>query len=251
MQARFYRQLLERGLTADDLVQSYGVTVSQIQDWVRADAVYRLACSLDFPDEVKAKVQNNREFPLSTLERLVESQPIRDFLMLKPDPEEVLVSAARPEAFLKAFRQVVADVATGKIDSRVANSADNITEYVESLGNVKPSEKSRSRFSIRDHLSQTEQPTPVVNTKAGTRKKTHISPSAIPKGLKCFCTDSRVEATHRKHSDDQVEIMVCEGLPAAQKGPESQDKTRVARLEPSAEVPVVANPRSNSSPQII
>src|SRR5438270_1750403 len=59
MQARFYRQLLERGLTPDDLVQSYGVTVGQIQDWIRADAVYRLACSLDFPDDVKTKVQNN------------------------------------------------------------------------------------------------------------------------------------------------------------------------------------------------
>ena len=56
MQARFFRQLLERGLTTDDLVQSYGVTVGQIQDWIRADAVYRLACSLDFPEEVKAKV---------------------------------------------------------------------------------------------------------------------------------------------------------------------------------------------------
>ena len=85
MQARFYRQLLERGVTPDDLVQSYGVTVGQIQDWIRADAVYRLACSLDFPAEVKLKVQNNREFPLTTLERLVESQPVRDFLMLKLD----------------------------------------------------------------------------------------------------------------------------------------------------------------------
>jgi hypothetical protein len=191
MQARFYRQLLERGLTPDDLIQSYGVTVGQIQDWIRADAVYRLACSLDFPDEVKTKVQNNREFPLSTLERLVESQPVREFLMLKPDAKEVLISAAKPEGFLKAFRQVVADVATGKVDSRTLNSADNIQKYVETLASVRPAAKSRGTFSIRDHLSQTDQPSPTVSTRLTVRRRT-ASVSCIPKGLKCFCADSRV-----------------------------------------------------------
>lgn len=192
MQVRFYRQLLERGLTPDDLVQNYGVTVGQIQDWIRADAVYRLACSLDFPDEVKSKVQNNREFPLSTLERLVESQPIRDFLMLKPDPKEVLISTAKPEAFLKAFRRIVADVATGKVDSRVANNADNIADYLRRLGDIKPAAQSRGKFSIRDHLSQTEQPSPAVSAQVTTRKRVSKSPTAIPKGLKCFCSDPRV-----------------------------------------------------------
>jgi len=193
MQARFYRQLLERGLTPDDLVQSYGVTLGQIQDWIRADAVYRLACSLDFPDDVKAKVQNNREFPLSTLERLVESQGIREFLMLKADPKEVLISTARPEAFLRAFRGIVADVATGKVDSRVANNAENITKYIRTIEDVRPAGRSRSKFSIRNHLQQTDQPTPVVTVKGTARRRTAQSRSAIPKGLKCFCADSRVE----------------------------------------------------------
>ena len=192
MQARFYRQLLERGLTPDDLVQSYGVTVGQIQDWIRADAVYRLACSLDFPDDVKVRVQNNREFPLSTLERLVESQPVRDFLMLKPDVREVLISAAKPTAFLKAFRRIVSDVATGKVDSRLANDADDIATYVNTLADIKPPAKSSGKFSIRDHLSQTDKPTPIVNTRVTARRRIATSPSAIPKGLKCFCSDPRV-----------------------------------------------------------
>jgi hypothetical protein len=193
MQARFYRQLLERGLTPDDLVQSYGVTVGQIQDWIRADAVYRLACSLDFPDDVKAKVQNNREFPLSTLERLVESQSVRDFLMLRPDPKEVLVSSAKPEAFLKAFRRIVADVASGQVDSRVANNAENIDQYVSSLASIKPAARSGRKFSIRDHLSQTEKPAPVVSTKSVPRRRPAASFSAIPRTLRCFCSDPRVD----------------------------------------------------------
>lgn len=192
MQARFYRQLLERGLTPDDLVQSYGVTVGQIQDWIRADAVYRLACSLDFPEEVKTKVHNNREFPLSTLERLVESQPIRDFLMLKPDPKEVLVSTAKPGDFLKAFRQIVTDVATAKVDSRLANNADDITSYVKTLTKIKPTPRARGKFSVRDHLSQTEQPSPSLTTQVKPRRPSTKSPSILPKGLKCFCSDSRV-----------------------------------------------------------
>lgn len=192
MQARFYRQLLERGLTPEDLVQSYGVTVGQIQDWIRADAVYRLACSLDFPEAVKEKVQNNREFPLSNLERLVESQQVREFLMLRPDAKEVLISSAKPAAFLKAFRRIVADVATGKIDSRQTNDAHDIEKYLRGIADVRPSGKAGGKFSIRDHLSQTDKPTPVLNTKVSVRRKAPSSPSAIPAGLRCFSSDSRV-----------------------------------------------------------
>lgn len=192
MQARFYRQLLERGLTPEELIQSYGVTAGQIQDWIRADAVYRLACSLDFPDDVKQKVNNNREFPLSTLERLVESQPVRDFLMLKPDPKEVLVSAAKPEDFLKAFRQVVADVATGKVDSRKANDAELIAGYVNGLQGIRPSPRPHGKFSVMDHLSQTEQPSKPISLEQKPRRILPKSPSVLPRGLRCFCVDPRV-----------------------------------------------------------
>ena len=168
------------------------MTVGQIQDWIRADAVYRLACSLDFPEDVKAKVQNNREFPLSTLERLVESQPIREFLMLKADPKEVLISTAKPAAFLKAFRRVVADVATGEIDSRIANDAEGIAAYVKKIGDIRPAARSRGKFSIRDHLSQTDQPSPVLSTKTTARKTSDAVSQRFPTRLKCFCSDSRV-----------------------------------------------------------
>ncbi len=191
MQARFYRQLLDRGLTPDDLVQSYGVTVGQIQDWIRADAVYRLACSLDFAEDVKSRVQNNREFPLSTLERLVASQPVREFLMLKPDPKEVLVSTAKPDAFLKAFRRIVQDVATSKIDSRQANDAADIQKYLADLNDIKPA-KTGGKFSVRDHLSQTEKPSTTITAKARAHRLAAVSPSALPRGLKCFCSDSRI-----------------------------------------------------------
>lgn len=193
MQARFYRQLLDRGLTPDDLVQSYGVTVGQIQDWVRADTVYRLACSLDFPEDIKQKVNNNREFPLSTLERLVESQPVREFLMLKPDPKEVLVSTAKPEGFLKAFRRLVTDVATGAIDSRKANDASQIEHYLKTLHDIRPTQRARGKFSVRDHLSQTEQPLKPVSTQTKATRPRGKSISVLPRGLKCFCLDSRVD----------------------------------------------------------
>lgn len=192
MQARFYRQLLERGLTPNDLVQSYGISLGQIQDWIRADAVYRLACSLDFPSDIKSKVQNNREFPLSTLERLVESKPIRDFLQLKADPKEVLVSTSKPQAFLKAFRRIVTDVVTGTIDSRLANDAGDIADYLKNLKDVRPTGQARTKFSIRDHLSQTERPSKTVSVSFPLSRKTRRSSSAVPRRLKCFCDDARV-----------------------------------------------------------
>jgi hypothetical protein len=82
-------------------------------------------------------------------------------------------------------------VATGKVDSRVANNADNITDYLKRLGTIKPIAKRRGKFSIRDHLSQTERPSPVVATPPA-HKRASTSRSAIPKGLKCFCPDARI-----------------------------------------------------------
>lgn len=193
MQARFYRQLLDRGITAEELVQSYGVTLGQIQDWIRLDAVYRLACSLDYPESIKTTVTNSRAFPLSTLERLVDSQPVREFLMLKPDAKEYLVSTAKPEEFLKAFRRIVTDVAEGVIDSRSANSADSIAQYVKKLENMKPTVHARRKFSVREHLAQTEKPSRAVDTPHVRSRNGQKSPSVLPKGLKNFCPDSRVD----------------------------------------------------------
>ena len=77
-------------------------------------------------------------------------------------------------------------------DSRIANNAENIAAYVKSLAAIKPAGKSRERFSVRDHLSQTEKPSPAVSTSLTSRKRPSPSPTAIPKTLKCFCPDSRV-----------------------------------------------------------
>lgn len=196
MQARFYRQLLQNGVTPDTLIQQYGVPPAELQKYVQADAVYRLACSLDFPETVKARVQDTRGFPLSTLERLVTSEPVREFLQLKPDPDKLLVSTAKSDEFLKAFRQIVEDVATGKVDSRKANDEEGIKQYLVGLVPMKPATRGRGKFSLRDHLSQTEKPTPPINTQPKRRPNGAKSPSILPKSLKNFCPDPRVEAIH-------------------------------------------------------
>lgn len=196
MQARFYRQLLELKVTPDELVQKYGVSQADLQKYVQADAVYRLACSLDFPEAVKTQVQDTRQFPLSTLERLVTSQPVREFLQLKPDPNQVLVSTAKSDEFLKAFRRIVEDVATGKVDSRKANDEPAIRKYVEDIAAVKPKSGGKGKFALRDHLSQTEKPSGPVSTQPTKPRNGSKSKSVLPKSLKCFCQDTRTEAIH-------------------------------------------------------
>jgi hypothetical protein len=196
MQARFYRQLLQQGVTPDTLVRTYGVAQADLQKYVQADAVYRLACSLDFPERIKEKVQDTRRFPLSTLERLVSSEPVRDFLRLKPDPNQLLVSNAKPDQFLKAFRKIVEDVATGKVDSRKANDEPAIRKYIGGLESVRPASRGRGRFALRDHLSQTEKPVSPIVTQAKKPRDKAKSLSVLPKSLKNFCPDSRVEAIY-------------------------------------------------------
>lgn len=192
MQARFYRQLLESGMTADQLIHQHGVTVEQIDNFVRADHVYRLACSLDFPESTKTKVTNTRDFPLSTLERLVQSAAVREFLQLKNDPNEILVSTAKSPDFLKAFRQVVSDVAEGKIDSRRVNDKDGIESYLKKIASVRPGTKSRTKFSVRKHLSETERPSPPIRTTVTRKKKPTKPVSVLPRDLKSHCEDARV-----------------------------------------------------------
>ena len=90
-----------------------------------------MARALDLPDEVKAKVDNPRVKLFSTLERVFDSSVGREFLKVKTDVEHGLRGMTTKKEFLRAFANLVKDIALQKETSRSLNKNANIREYFE------------------------------------------------------------------------------------------------------------------------
>jgi hypothetical protein len=67
MKARFYRKLADGGLSAADMAKRYGGTAGEVAEFLRLEAAYELACRIDLPEAIRAKVHDPRSFPVYVL----------------------------------------------------------------------------------------------------------------------------------------------------------------------------------------
>jgi len=190
MQARFYRSLLERGLTAEQLKENYGITPGQLSDFLRLDTMYKIACSLDLADAIKDKVHNPHKFPLTNLERALESTLVRDFLRIETHPEDIFSGKGDPEQFKSALGKIVADVAEGDVDSRKLRDKKAIQKYLQRISKFKPDPKKRGKFSALDLIKE---PTPKPpKTPPKPTKRRRRSRGVLPTSLKCQVGSQRI-----------------------------------------------------------
>ncbi|WP_200861551.1 ParB N-terminal domain-containing protein [Methylohalobius crimeensis] len=78
-QAKFYHELAEEGLTSVEISDKVGVSLAQIRSFLNSEKLHRIALSLNLDAETRKAVENPK-FPLTTLERFIESQTGRKFL---------------------------------------------------------------------------------------------------------------------------------------------------------------------------
>src|SRR5699024_5092192 len=112
-QARFYRELVEDGLTLLEISERVGVSLTQIRIFLRSEKLHRIALLLDLDAETRRKVADPK-FPLTTLERFIESQIGRKFLGIETDEGKGFRGIVHPDRFKAVLSQVVSDVATIK-----------------------------------------------------------------------------------------------------------------------------------------
>lgn len=189
--ARFYQSQIDQGKTTDEICEIYGLARSELNEFLRLDTLYQMACSMNLSDDVQRKVENPRKFSITNLERLMESQSGRGFLGVETDPKHVFKGRVSASEFKRGFAKIVTDVAKGDVTSRVLNNIDTINQYLKSIDDYRPDKSKKGSFTPKDIIKKLKKPaiTPTKQRKARTRRSTL---RLIPSGLKCGLDNQRI-----------------------------------------------------------
>lgn len=190
--ARFYQSLLDQGKTADEICESHGLSPSQLDDFVRLGTLYQMACSLNLPTDVQRYVANPRSFPLTNLERLIESQPGRDFLGVETHPKHVFRGRVPAAEFEKGFAKMVADVAKGDVTSRDLNNTEGINKYLRRIEDHRPDKSKKGSFTAKDIVGKPQKSAATTATRQKKTKARRTSTKLVPSDLRCGVDNQRI-----------------------------------------------------------
>jgi len=193
MQAKFYRNLLDRGLSIDEIAEQYSIQTSEITDALQRYMMYSVACALDLPENVARKVQNPRDFPITNLDRLYKNPKVNKFLGISFDENKQLIGSIHADEFKKGYTKIVTDIAEGTVHSRTLNTTTEMDEYLASFGDQKPDLKKKGSFRS-DTLLRAKEKKAMPKPKA-TKKKAIPKPlplALIPGSFSCDVNNQRI-----------------------------------------------------------
>jgi hypothetical protein len=180
-------------MSLDEAAQFFGMTRGQLTDNLRTDTMYRVACSLDLPEDVRTVARDPRAFNASTLERLVQSPLAMEFLGVTFDERGRLTGRVHEDEFKKAFSRMVTDIVRGHVDTRKLNGSKEIGTYLDKFGTDKPDRKRQGSFTSDSLLGEPEQPQHTTKGSAKKRNAGRGSQYLIPPGLKCELKSPRIK----------------------------------------------------------
>lgn len=191
-QARFFSELVKQGQSIADVAEELGTTIGHVQGYLRAELLHELALSLDLaPEDRRAIADAN--FPLTTLERFIESKVGRKALGIELTDEGGFRGTVHPERFKAVLRRVATDVAKVKGFTRQVNEDSGIREYFEKIEGNLPATRKRGNFDPQVLLGRA----PKASTddeppKSPAPRKPRKSSSIIPIGYACTSKHERV-----------------------------------------------------------
>jgi hypothetical protein len=196
MQSKFYSNLVEGGLTVEDIAREYNVRASEIAGLLQRHTMYAIACALDLPEDVARTVQNPRAFPVTSLDRLYKNPRVNDFLGISFDENKELVGKVAAGEFKKGYAKIIADIATSKVDSRILNTTTAMDEYLASIADFAPDLTKRDGFTASTLLkAATKRPTSAKRSSLREVRKPKPKPKAlIPSTVSCDVNNQRVNA---------------------------------------------------------
>jgi hypothetical protein len=198
-QAKYMRTLITADMSVDDVASQFGLSKSELIKNLRTDSMYQVACALDLPEQVSSIVRNPRQFNASVLERLVQSSDAMAFLGIEFGKAGDFVGKIDPSEFRKAFGRMVSDIASGEVDTRTLNKAQDIENYLKAFGGDAPNRKLKGSFS-GDSLLGRSAPPLVDAQRAGAQRggARRPLPSLIPTGIKCRLDSPRINDIFRE-----------------------------------------------------
>ncbi len=195
MKGRFYHGLLQTGITVKDLSQEYNVSISDIIKFLRLYKMYRIACTLDLPDNVAKVVHNPREFNATTISRFYSHNVALDFLGISFDAGDGIVGTIDEGEFKKGYKKLVTDIATEKVISRTIDKAEDVKKYLATFSEQeKPDLSKKGSFTSDTLLAAAHEATVGVITKPKqVVKKPKPKPTGlIPSHISCEVNNQRI-----------------------------------------------------------
>lgn len=178
----------------EHLTADLGFSPSDIQEAKQSNFIHLLARRIDFPDAIKKKVDNPRARLFSTLKRVLDSTPGHECLHIEPDEGQGYIVKTSDAEFLRAFSNIVADIATRQETSRTLNTNKNIRDYFDKNPHS-VAKKKNERFTAGDALANPAHiPSPPLTLRGATRKNIYV----LPKSFKVRLGNQRVCAIHEE-----------------------------------------------------
>lgn len=193
-QARFYRELVDEGESPAEVAEQVGQSLGHVNGYLRVEKLYSLALELEYPPDVKSKIADSN-FPLTTLERFLESRTGRSFLGIELDEKHGFRGKVHPDRFKAVLQRIVTDVATQRALTRRVNDEAGFRDYVaEAEANVAIT-KRRGSFVPTDLIDgSAPQPDHDKTQPARPKRPPRESKSVVPTGFSCTSKHDRVRA---------------------------------------------------------
>lgn len=200
-QARYYRELVDEGLTSYEIAETIGITLGQVKNYLRAEKLYSLANSLEYPPDTEEKIKDPR-FPLSTLERFLESKVGRAFLGVELDEDHGFRGIVHPERFQAVLKQIVTDIVTKRSFTREINDEDGFKDYISRTDSNIPRTRIRGTFLPNELLNGNSDDTPQIDppkpASPKPKRQPPLSKSIIPIGFSCTTKHARIKAIFKE-----------------------------------------------------
>lgn len=191
-QARFYRELISEGQSPAEIAEDLGMTVGQVQAYLRSETLYRLALQQQYPPEIRAKIENPN-YPISTLQRFVESKNGRAFLGIELNDKHGFVGKVHPDRFKAVLAHIAAEIATHPRMTRTVNNEQDFKDYIASAEPKIGKTNLRGSFTPDEIDNDAPGGTPKEESKPDRPKRApRPSPSIIPRGFQCTSKHARV-----------------------------------------------------------
>lgn len=197
MKAKFYMNLFSSGMEVEDIAEQYKVNITVIKTALKRHMMYSIACGIALPKPIADKVQNQRVFEITTLERLYLNSKVMKFLGISFDGNGNLIGSISSDEFLKGYRKMVSDVAVGNVTSRDINTSADFNNYLDTLDKQKPNHSKKGSFTQSTFLNQEDgqepEKKPAPKKKPGTQKATRIPKGIIPNGTACNSKNQKLQ----------------------------------------------------------
>jgi hypothetical protein len=150
MEAGYVGNIVERSPEEQEKLKEMNIDLSR---FIKMHNMYKLACSLELPEDVADSLRNKEKFPFTTVERLYNYPQIRKVLGISDDLKEI----SDRRRFETLYENILTDIARKKEDSRSLDKDTDRERYAKELGDkLVPSKETPRPTTVAEMLEQTE-----------------------------------------------------------------------------------------------